>query len=119
MLSAYLGKTPTEMETPLRGEALRILRRHAFVPPWDPVREEGVRARSSPAESINRSRGGRGALHAALARRREAEARVQAVHVPGVQDPAQARVRAVLHRLAHELGAEPAAAVLGQHVDVE
>jgi hypothetical protein len=35
-----------------------------------------------------------------------------------VQDPAQLRIRAVLDDLTHECEAEPAAAVLGQHVHV-
>src|ERR1700712_3964578 len=99
------------METPLRGEALRILRRHPRCRRLTRSQEEEC-AFAHRGASLSAAYG---PLHAALARRREAEAAVEGVHVLRVQDPAQVRVRAVLDRLAHELDAEPAAAVLRQH----
>src|SRR3954454_16984923 len=101
---AGLSKTSTEMETPLRGEALRIRRRHLR------CRRE---ARSEKKECAFAHRHSSlsaacGPLHAALRRGGEAEARVQPVHVLGMQDPAQVRVGAVLDGLAHELDAQAA-----------
>src|SRR3954447_11549336 len=114
MLGA-LSKTASEMETPPRGEALRILRRH--VPRRRETRSE--KKECAFAHRHSSLSAACGTLHAALGRGGEPEARVQAVRVLGVQDPAQLRVGAVLHGLAHELDAEPATPVLRQHVDVE
>src|SRR6476659_871752 len=105
---AALSKTSTEMETPLRGEALRILRRHL------PCRRETRSEKKECAFAHRHSSlsAACGALHAALRRGGEAEARIEPVHVLRVQDPAQVRVGAILDGLAHELDAEAAAAVL-------
>src|SRR5260221_4243513 len=106
---------PTQMETPLRGEALRTLRGHVA------CRRE-IRSGKKECLSVHRRASlsaAWGPFHAALAWRDEAEARVQAVHVLGGQDPAQARIRAVLDRLAHELDAESTASLLGQPPSAE
>src|SRR5437899_9919962 len=57
-------------------------------------------------------------LHQPLGRRAEAEAAVQLVGVARMEEPLPVGPRASLHHLAHELDAEPAAAELGEHVDV-
>src|SRR5262245_20875288 len=61
---------------------------------------------------------GRGALHEALAARTEAHRRVQAVGVPGVEHPLDVPEAGALDRLLGEHAPQPAAAVLGEHVDV-
>ena len=58
------------------------------------------------------------ALHHTLRRCVEADLAVERVRVARVQHPTDVLQRPALDHLAHELGAEAAAAVLGQHVDV-
>src|SRR6476659_4715042 len=95
MLSLPCRKTPgNENASPWRGAAVLALRRASLSAACRP-------------------------LHAPLARRCEAEARVQTVHVLRMQDPAQVGLRPVLDGLAHELHTEPAPAIVGQDIDVE
>ena len=86
------------------------------VPPWDPLREEGVLARTSSMRVYQPPAGRSMQRSPGVAKPKRAYRPCMSLRV---QDPAQARVRAVLDRLAHELDAESAAAVLRQHVDVE